>query len=104
MKKALTLALAAVMALVILAPSAHAEDRSNKYKPKSPDRPYGRSLDNDYQKDFHAKKRTTGKSLFTQDLHEDEVFYQKRTDGFDDDRSYMVPERKKTIPTWGETR
>jgi Ni/Co efflux regulator RcnB len=103
MKKALTLALAAVMALVILAPSAQAGER-NQYKPKSPDRPYGRSLDNDYQKDFHAKKRTTGKSLFTQDLHEDEVFYQKRTDGFDDDRSYMVPERKKTIPTWGETR
>ncbi len=103
MKKALTLALAAVMALVILAPSAQAGER-NQYKPKSPDRPYGRSLDNDYQKDFHAKKRTTGKSLFTQDLHEDEVFYQKRENGFDDNQSYMVPEKKKTIPTWGETR
>lgn len=103
MKKALTLALAAAMALVILAPSAQAGER-NQYRPKPADRPYGNSLDSDYQKDFHAKKRTTGKSLFTQDLHEDEVFYQKRTDGFDDNQSYMVPEKKKTIPTWGETR
>lgn len=83
---------------------AQACDGCDRLKPKGYDRPYGNSLDSDYQDDFHAKRRAGKDSLFSQDLYDDsDVFYKKR-EGYDDTRSYMVPERKKTIPTWGKSR
>ncbi len=93
---AAVLALATLAFLCVSAQNAYAGEKKKKHY----DRPYGRSLDNEYQEDYHSRKKVDHQSLFTQDLYEEhDMVYRERPD-FDENQSYMVPQNKKTIPTW----
>lgn len=87
--------------VTLCAQDAFARERQKPYK--QDDRPYGNSLNNDYQTDYYSKRRgEAGESLFSQDLHgEAPIGYKPEKRSFTENQSYLNPPRKNTDPAFG---
>jgi hypothetical protein len=92
----------ALVFLALCAPDAQARERQKPQK--QADRPYGNSLDNDFQTEYYSKRRgEAGESLFSQDLHgEAPIGYKPEPRSFTENQSYLNPPRRKTNPSWGD--